>query len=100
MTENQMDVIFCRKLLSLTHADVRKAWPQVRVSDAWVYRLDRQSWEFHFGAFYWHGRAANAYDARAKGWAAYLRANKVPGYVINDNEPGSAAHCETRGDNR
>ena len=64
---------FTRHLLSLTHADVRKAIPGVTVMEAWVYHLDnRDHWEFHYRDFYWHSSAGDAYDARSKGWSAYL----------------------------
>lgn len=63
---------FTRHLLSLTHADVRKAIPGVTVMEAWVHNFDRDHWEFHYRDFYWHGSADDAYDARSKGWSAYL----------------------------
>lgn len=69
-----INIVFCRELLRLAHADVRKHYPGIKVSKAaWVYSYGR-TWEFHGpDGFYWHGRAGNAYDARAKGWHAYLR---------------------------
>ena len=40
--------------------------------ESWVYHLDRDHWEFHGpDRYYWHGRADNAYEARAKGWQAW-----------------------------
>ena len=41
------------------------------VKNAWVHKCGRQ-WEFHYGDFYWNGRAENAYDARANGWASWI----------------------------
>jgi hypothetical protein len=69
-----LDTAFTRHMLRDTVQDVRKHCPEVKVKDAWVYHFGRDSWEFHGPAkFYWHGRAYNAYEARAKGWQAYLR---------------------------
>lgn len=71
-----IDVIFCRHLLSLVHKDVKAAFPSIHLKkDAWVWSTGfRDHWEFHGpNDFYWHGNAANAYDARAKGWNSYLR---------------------------
>lgn len=86
-----LSVAFCHRALVLVHVDVKKHIPGVRLRDAWVYKVGKDHWEFHYtdtnGAiakpngvtvagtptFYWHGSADNAYDARAKGWAAYLR---------------------------
>lgn len=48
--------------------------------EAWVYQTDGRRWEFHYGPFYWHGRADNAYEARAKGWEAWLAKVEAPGY--------------------
>jgi hypothetical protein len=68
-----VNVAFCRHLLKLTLEDVRKADPDVKLRDAWVYHYSgTDDWEFHFGDFYWHGSADNAYDARAKGWESWL----------------------------
>lgn len=41
---------------------------------AWTSHVGRDHWEFHGpDGFYWHGRADNAIDARAKGWSAWLQ---------------------------
>lgn len=63
---------FARFLLAEVVKDVRQHVPDVKLRDAWVYSYGR-TWEFHYKDFFWHGRADNAYDARAKGWGAYLR---------------------------
>lgn len=81
MNEN---ITFCRRALELTHMDVRKFDPSIKVSDAAVHKSGN-TWEFtfyhvtedssgkaHADRFYWHGRADNAYDARVKGWDAFL----------------------------
>ena len=68
-----IDVQFCRLLLREVIAEVRAAFPGIKVGQAWVWKFQRDQWEFHGPqGFYWHGRAANAYDARTKGWQAYL----------------------------
>lgn len=69
-----INAAFIRGLLKLTTSDVRTRCPEVKISAAWVYGYGRGQWEFHGpDEFYWSGRAYNAYDARAKGWQAYLR---------------------------
>jgi len=68
-----IDVAFCRALLASTHRDVRAAGITSPMKAAWVWHFQRDHWEFHGpDGFYWHGSAGNAYDARCKGWAAYL----------------------------
>jgi len=51
------------------------------IKSAWVYKVGKDHWEFHFGSYYWHGSADNAYDARAKGWSAWLAKNGATGYA-------------------
>lgn len=76
---------FSRAYLSDVLADVRLHHPTVARGEAWVYRTDRNSWEFHGpDKYYWYGSADNAYDARAKGWAVWLQAVKTPGYEEED----------------
>lgn len=74
-----IDIIFCRKLLSLAHADVRSHLGiKAPMKAAWVYHLSRDHWEFHGpDGFYWHGSAGNAYDARYKGWSALLEHRRI-----------------------
>lgn len=69
-----LDVMFCRTLLSMVHKDVKAAHPEINLrKDAWVYNFGRDHWEFHGpNGFYWHGSASNAYEARHKGWSAWL----------------------------
>ena len=69
-----IDVAFCRELLRGVTARVKQHFPDIHtVKAAWVYNFGRNHWEFHGpDKFYWHGGAANAYDARAKGWSAWL----------------------------
>lgn len=68
-----VNVSFCRTLLADTIDDVRSAEPGIVTAKAWVWSGDRRTWEFHFGEFYWHGNASNAYEARALGWSAWLK---------------------------
>jgi hypothetical protein len=71
------DVAFCRALLYALSQDFAAVGVEVNVWDggAWTYNLGHGSWEFHGpnNGSYWHGRAANAYDARYKGWMDWLR---------------------------
>jgi hypothetical protein len=70
------DHTFCRTVLRFTMIDVRKRTTVAERKAAWAYRsglIDDQA-EFHGpGDFYWHGRAHCLYEARAKGWAAWLQ---------------------------
>lgn len=74
-----VDVLFCRSLLRIVFADVQKHFPDMKARDAWVIKTSfRDHWEFHGPkSFCWDGRAANAFDARAKGWRAWLRSKGV-----------------------
>lgn len=79
MNYSSIDVEFCRHLLTLVHKDVKAAHPHINLRKAaWVWCAGRDHWEFHGpGKFFWHGSAANAYDARAKGWRRWLE-NPAP----------------------
>ena len=67
-----VDVEFTRTLLTMIGPAV-KAQGKRPMKDAWVYHFGRGQWEFHGpDKFYWYGRAANAYEARYKGWVAWL----------------------------
>jgi hypothetical protein len=67
-----INVSLCREVLKLVIDDVRAFNPELPLKEAWVYKLGRDHWEFHFRDFYWYGDADNAFDARAKGWEAFL----------------------------
>lgn len=70
-----INIIFSRTLLSQVIPAVRGAGYKP-MKDAWVWSggLNDQCWEFHGpGEFYWYGNADNAYEARYKGWVAFLR---------------------------
>lgn len=75
-----IDVAFCRMLLRQLAPEVKAIDPKINVfgGPAWVYNHGRDHWEFHFGDFYWHGTAGNAYDARYSGWSAWLAERRGP----------------------
>ena len=92
MAMADINVLFTRRLLSMAHALVKKHYPQIdlRTKDAWVYRYGRSQWEFHGPAdFYWHGNADNAYEARYKGWMAWLAERGVSDN--HDHDDGETA---------
>lgn len=69
-----VDVLFSRRLLGELRAEpnFRKSGKGL-MKDAWVWDAGRDHWEFHGpDGFYWHGSAGNAYEARYKGWSAWL----------------------------
>lgn len=78
---SDIDTVFCRSLLAHAHEAVKLHFPDINLrKDAWVWHFQRDHWEFHGPAeFYWQGSAANAYDARYKGWMAWLRSKGVEG---------------------
>lgn len=80
------NITFSRKLLAYVHQDVRRVLTRLAIDHvrpdlaradlrkaAWVWHDGADRWEFHGpDDYYWHGRAHNAYEARAKGWQAWL----------------------------
>lgn len=77
-----INITFCRSLLSGIMPDVQKHTTVSERKNSWTYQFNRDHWEFHGpNKFYWHGSADNAYDARYKGWSAYLRTLGVEGYT-------------------
>ena len=86
---------FCLEVLKRVHVDVRQhLWrlgekhirPDLMRANpwkaGWVHKSGLYQWEFHGpDRFYWYGRAGNAYDARAQGWTAWLKAQGAEGYV-------------------
>lgn len=96
---SSIDVDYSRIVLQSVIDDVRQHIQGVKLRDAWVYKVGKDHWEFHYtdsaGAslqpngskvsgqpsFYWQGSADNAFDARAKGWGAYLENLGVEGYT-------------------
>lgn len=68
-----ISITMCRQILAEMHAYLRKIGIKKPMRAAWVHHSFNQ-WEFHGpDGFYWNGRAHNAYDARLKGWKAWLR---------------------------
>lgn len=101
-----IDIAISRHLLGALRLEfARKGLAKVRLmKDAWVWHFHRDHWEFHGpDKFYWHGRAHNAYDARYKGWSAWLNAN-APGLNKSgrdgkravDNQPDGRKSCIKR----
>lgn len=74
-----IDHAFCRSLLSQAHELVKLHYPETNLrADAWVWHFQRDDWEFHGpDGFYWNGSATNAWEARYKGWMAWLNAKGV-----------------------
>ena len=67
-----IDVAFTRLYLKSVMADIKTVTSIQERKNAWVYHFLGDHWEFHGpDGFYWHGVAANAYDARGKGWSAW-----------------------------
>ena len=78
-----LNTMFTRQLLSMAVAELKLKHPAIKSrKDAWVWHAGRDCWEFHGPAlrqnahpkeeFYWHGRAHDAYEARYKGWMAWM----------------------------
>jgi hypothetical protein len=69
------DIGISRLVLMESHKRVKTLFPTINLrKDAWVWCAGRGRWEFHGpDQYYWNCRASNAYDARAKGWDAWLR---------------------------
>lgn len=75
---DEFNSAFTRSLLREATALVRSHFPDVKLRDAWVYRFNRDHWEFHGpDGFYWHGNADGAYHARYNGWMAWLETKDV-----------------------
>jgi hypothetical protein len=78
-TISRLDIAFSRALLSEGHKAVKAVFPTINLGkDAWVWCAGRDHWEFHGPEnYYWHGSAGNAFDARYKGWMAWLRSKGI-----------------------
>lgn len=74
-----INIAFSRALLAQILSAIRdKGYRPVK--DAWVWHAGRGHWEFHGpNNYYWHGRADNAYEARYKGWSAFLASDGIMG---------------------
>jgi hypothetical protein len=90
---------FERSLYAEVVMDVRKWKPTVNLRDAYVMKVGKDHWEFRYlerpdrsnnytkqGEFYWHGSASGAFEARAKGWSAWLETVRGPaaGTAVTD----------------
>lgn len=74
------DTLFCRQLLKQTHAEIRRAFPEIKnvVKCAGVTSTMRGQWFVQIAtpgrAMFNHDcRAYNATEARHKAWSAFLR---------------------------
>ena len=71
------DTMFGRILLSQLKPAMIKAGKRL-MKDAWVYEFGCNDWEFHGpDNYYWHGNASGAYEARYKGWMAWLESQGI-----------------------
>lgn len=83
-----LNITFCGVLLKGLQADVdRVAGRKVSLfKEGSTARLIQHDWEFTFTArvgdkvFRWEGEADNAYDARYKGFCAWLKSRGTEGY--------------------
>ena len=65
---------FCRTHLRIVMEDVKRLTIAEQRKGAWVWHDGRQMAEFHGpDKFYWSGNACCKWEARAKGWEAWLR---------------------------
>lgn len=80
------DHTFCRLLLKQVMVDVRKVTTAKDRKGCWAWCDTGDYGEFHGpNGFYWHGGAHCKWEARAKGWMAWLDANG------HTNEEGEVA---------
>lgn len=65
---------FCRLHLTEVMKEVRPHTTALERKAAWTYHYGHSQGEFHaHDGFYWYGSAHCKYEARAKGWEAWLR---------------------------
>ncbi len=71
---SNINVTFCRLLYQQVISQVKKEFPEVKIRDAYVLKMDRGRWEFQYPPTktYWYGQADNAWDAKVKGWETFL----------------------------
>jgi hypothetical protein len=73
-----IDKVICRSNLRQATALVRSNFPDTKLRDAWTYHYGRGDWEFHApDGFCWYGCADGAYDARYRGWMAWLESKGI-----------------------
>lgn len=74
----KVNTAFSQSMLRQATALVRAHFPDVKLREAWTYRFTGDQWEFHGpDKFYWNGNAGGAYDARYKGWMAWLKSKGI-----------------------
>jgi hypothetical protein len=91
MASEHMDTghLFCRTFLALTMDDVRRHTTPTQRKKTWGYKFDwgrgiDNHLEWHGpDDFYWHGSGCCLWEARAKGWDAWMTKN-VPEYNSED----------------
>ncbi len=66
------DIRFSQLSLKETMAEVRPMAPDHKDASVFKVRSFRDTWEFRFREFYWADKAHNAYEARDKGWQAWM----------------------------
>jgi len=74
------DKAYSSSYLKEVHKAVKRCYPTINLRKAaWVYGYGREQWEFQIthgypglNAFMYSTRACSAFEARAKGWEAYL----------------------------
>lgn len=81
-----INTIFTQRLLTMMHADVRKAFPQIKnvVAVCSVTKPGRDQWFAeimvpHVPRFTVDVRACNAFEARYKAWVAFMRKHGAAG---------------------
>ena len=81
-----VNLVFCRKFLTVTFREVQAFEPRARARDAAVIKLVsfRNTYFFELpdrpwyrGHFSWTGRADNAFHAKALGWSDWLHQHKL-----------------------
>jgi hypothetical protein len=91
---SNINIKFSRLMLATMHKTVKQHFPKITpMKDAYVWAgIAGTSWEFHGpNSFFLNGiRADNAYHARYKGWAAFLK-----NASIEDDKPETlfCLHC-------
>jgi hypothetical protein len=80
-----INIAFCRRMLSSAHEEVRKHFPDIKVSDAGVVGPSCGQYLFelmHEGVlFSEYVSAGNAYEARFKGWHRFLAHKGIEGWT-------------------
>lgn len=79
-----VNIAFCRQTVASAHAEVRKHFPTIKVSEAAVLASGFGQYLFEYmedgERFARYVSATNAYEARYKGWHKYLSYKDVEGW--------------------